>query len=334
MKNPEQFTDRQTIDWLLEKKDPSVKYFTLVRLFNRSISDPEVIMTREELMTTGLVPAILSKQEDGGFWGAPERFYTDKYRGTVWQMMILAELGADGNEKRIKKTVEFVLENSQERSEHGFSYRRSEKTGGGILSGVIPCLTGNMVWSLIRLGFLNDQRVQKGIEWILRYQRADDGIEKSPKGPPYDRYEMCWGKHSCHMGVVKSLKALSEIPEDQRSKTISQKIEQLAEYILVHRIHKKSHDPDKVSRPGWLKPGFPLMYQTDILEILEILTRLGYCDPRMNDAIEILRSKQNGQGRWNLENSFNGRMIKDVEKKGTASKWITMKAVKVLMEFQ
>lgn len=334
MNSPGKLTDNKTLEWLLEKKDPSVKYFTLLRLLNRALTDPEVILTKKELMTTGLIPAILSKQNEGGFWGSPERFYMDKYRGTVWQLMILAELGADGNDIRIRKMAEFILENSQERSEYGFSYRRSEKSGGGIASGVVPCLTGNMVWGLIRLGFLDDERVQKGIDWICKYQRADDGVDISPKGPPYDRYEMCWGKHSCHMGVVKSLKALAEIPEEKRNKKTNEKIKQLVEYILLHRIHMKSHEPDKVSRPGWLKPGFPLMYQSDILEILDVLTGLGYRDPRMNDALEILKSKQTKEGRWKLENSFNGRMIKDIEKKGAESKWITMKAIKVLMEFQ
>lgn len=333
MKSPSELTNKNTLEWLQEKTNPSVRYFTLTQLFKRPLTDPEISETMKDIMTTGIVPAILAKQEEGGYWGAPERFYTDKYKGTVWQMMILAELCADGSDSRIKKMAEFILENSQESTDYSFSYRRSEKTGGGLASGVIPCLTGNMVWSLVRLGFSEDERVKKGIEWICKYQRADDGINKAPKLPLYERYEMCWGKHTCFMGVVKSLKALAEIPPEERNKEVNDKIEQLTEYLLVHKIHKKSHDPLKISRPGWLKLGFPLMYQTDILEILEILTNLGYHDPRMEEAIEILRSKRTKEGRWKLENSFNGRMIKNIESKGTESKWVTFKALKVLMEY-
>jgi hypothetical protein len=331
MKNAAISMNPATIDWLLEKENPSVRYFTLKEHLKKAETDPEVIESRQAIMTTGIVPAILAKQEEGGYWGQPEKFYMDKYKGTVWQMLILAELGADSNDPRIRKMVEFIFDNSRERTEGGFSFRRSEKLGGGLASGVIPCLTGNVVFSLLRLGYLEDERTQKGIDWICRYQRADDGVEKRPSGPVYDRYEMCWGRHTCHMGVVKAVKALAEIPEDRRSAAVKDKIEELAEYLLVHRIHKKSHDPEKVSRPGWLKPGFPLMYQTDILEILWILTGLGYQDPRMDEAVEILRSKQSGDGRWKLENSFNGRMIKDVEKKGVESKWVTGRALGVLM---
>jgi len=67
------------------------------------------------------------------------------------------------------------------------------------------------------------------------------------------------------------------------------------------------------------------------LEILGILVELDYHDSRMEDAIEKLKMKQNKEKRWDLENTFNGRMIKDVETKGKSSKWITLKALNVLI---
>ena len=151
-----------------------------------------------------------------------------------------------------------------------------------------------------------------------------------PKGWPYDRYEMCWGKHSCHLGVVKVLKALSEIPIGMRSEKTRQTMERGVEYMLIHHIYKKSHDLNSISKPGWLKPGFPLMYQSDILEILLILTRLNCRDKRMQDAIGILLSKQDPQGRWKMENSYNGKVIVNIEKKGQQSRWITLNALRVL----
>ncbi len=74
--------------------------------------------------------------------------------------MILAELGADGNDDRIRKACEFILTHSQDFESGGFAYSTSVKKGGGRHSEVIPCLTGNMVWSLIRLGYLTDPRCQ------------------------------------------------------------------------------------------------------------------------------------------------------------------------------
>jgi len=321
------------VNWLLEKDNPSVRYFALSQLLDKPESSSEVQAAKKEIMLTGAVPNILAKQNVGGYWEAPEKFYTAKYKGTVWQLIILAELGANGNDERVKKACEFILANSQDHKSGGFSAWLSVTVSGGRYSGVLPCLTGNMVWSLIRLGFLDDPRVQRGIDWIVQYQRFDDGEAYPPKIWPYEKATSCFGKHSCHMGVVKSLKALAEIPAEKRSKAVDDTIERGVEYMLKHHIHKRSHNLSKVSKPGWLKLGFPLMYQTDVLEILGILTKLGCKDERMQEAVDLVIAKQDEQGRWNLENTFNGRFQTNIEQKGSNSKWITLNALKALKRF-
>jgi len=319
-------------DWLLEEDNPSVRYYTLTEILDKSQCNPEVKKAKEAIMNEGLVPKILEKMTDGGYWETSPSFYTAKYKGTSWQLIILAEFGADATDSRIKKACEFMLENSQHYESHGFSIAKAEKTGGGRGSGVIPCLTGNMVWSLIRLGYLDDPRVQAGIKWITTYQRFDDG-EGTPKGWPYDKYVMCFGKHSCHMGAAKALKALTEIPAEKRDSKIQATIENGAEYFLRHHIFKKSHDLTKVSKPSWLHFGFPLMYQTDVLEILGILTILGCKDKRMQEAVDLVVSKQDLQGRWKLESTFNERFQTNIEHKSENSKWITLNALKALKRY-
>ena len=321
------------VDWLLEKDNPSVRYFALTQILDKPQTSAEVQEAKKEIMLAGVVPKILAKQREGGYWEAPEKFYTAKYKGTVWQLIILAELGADGKDPRVQKACEFILENSQDRKSGGFSAWLSVKVGGGRYSGVLPCLTGNMVWSLVRLGFLDDPRVKRAIDWIVQYQRFDDGEAWPPKIWPYEKATSCFGKHSCHMGVVKSLKALGEIPADKRSKAVVGTVEKGVEYMLKHHIHKRSHNLSRVSKPGWLRFGFPLMYQTDVLEILGILTKLGVKDERMQEAVDLVLSKQDAQGRWMLENTFNGRFQTNIEQKGASSKWVTLKALSVLKGF-
>jgi len=320
-------------DWLLEEDNPSVRYFTLTEILGRPEKDGDVRTARDGIMKVGVVPMILAKQKNGGYWETAENFYVRvKYRGTIWQLIILAELGADGKDERVKKACEFILDNSQDLISGGFSYF-SAKDGGGAHEGVLPCLTGNMVWSLIRLGYLEDPRVQRGINWIATYQRFDDGIREAPKGWPYDKRQRCWGTHTCHMGVVKALKALAEIPVEKRSEDARSTIKKGAEHMLKHRIHKRSHNLTRVSKPEWLKFGFPLMWNTDALEILGILTKLGYRDKRMEEAVDLVISKQDNQGRWKLETTFNGRFQVNIEKKGEPSKWVTLNALRVLKRF-
>lgn len=319
------------IKWLLEKNNPSVRYFTLTSIEKNPENDPEIIKVKEEIMNLGIVPKILSKQKKEGFWEDLGNFYSTKYKGTVWQLIILAELGADGNDQRIKNACEFILNRSQDFQSGGFSYRSAK--AGGTHSGVFPCLTANLTWSFIRFGYLKDPRIIKALNWITTYQRFDDGIEKEPEGWPYKNYKSCWGKHSCHMGVVKSLKALSEIPEVQRTKEIKDTISKGSEYLLKHHIYKSSHDLNKVSKPSWIKFGFPSMWRTDVLEILGILNKLGYKDKRMQESVDLVVSKQDEKSRWILENTFNGRFQVDIENKGKPSKWITLNAIKVLDSF-
>lgn len=321
-------------EWLLEEENPSVRYFTLTGILDKSLIDSQVQETKAAIMTKGVVPKILGKMNSGGYWETPDSFYTSKYKGTVWQLITLAELGADPTDPKVKVACEFILQNSQHIESHGFSMTKGEKTGGGRQSGVIPCLTGNMVYSLIRLGYLEDSRAEAAIDCINTYQRFDDADgEDAPKGWPYDRLVSCFGKHSCHMGGAKVLKALAEIPPSKRDSRTQATIKAGAEYFLKHHIYKKSHDLSKVPKPGWMKFGFPLMYQTDALEILGVLAKLGYKDERMQEAVDLVVSKQDAQGRWLLESTFNGKFQVNIERKGEQSKWVTLKALTALKQY-
>jgi hypothetical protein len=318
--------------WLLEAGSPSVRYLTLVNILDRKETSAEVKRAKADIMRTGVVPRILGRQKDGS-WNAPGRFYRDKYKGTAWQLLMLAELEADGRDERIVAACEYLLRCSQDPESFGFSYDELADGSGGRHGEVIPCLTGNMVWSLVKLGFLGDERVRKGIEWITTYQRFDDGAARAPEGWPYDRYEMCWGRHSCHLGVVKALKALAALPVRQRNADVKRTIADACEYLLAHHIYKRSHDLEKVSKPGWLRLQFPLMYQTDILEIADLLIGLGIRDRKMDDALSLIAAKQDDRGRWSLESTLNGKFWASIERKGAPSKWITCRALKVLKRY-
>jgi hypothetical protein len=75
------------------------------------------------------------------------------------------------------------------------------------------------------------------------------------------------------------------------------------------------------------------MYQTDALELLGILEKLGYRDERMREAVDLVVSKQDSEGRWVLESTFNGRFQTSIERKGEPSKWITLKALTALKRY-
>jgi hypothetical protein len=87
------------------------------------------------------------------------------------------------------------------------------------------------------------------------------------------------------------------------------------------------------NRPStsWFKFGYPIGYITDVLQNLEVLIALGQVrDPRLANALELVVNKQDEQGRWSLEYSYNGKTFVDIEKKGQPGKWVTLRALRVL----
>ncbi len=317
------------VPWLLEGC-AAQRHAVLTSLLGAAPDAPEVQEARRAIMTDGAVPRILAAQQADGHWEGPDRFYTAKYRGTVWQLIILAELGADGADARVRAACEAVLRDAQDPDSGGFATERSKRAGGGLPSMVVPCLTGNLTFSLVRLGLLDDPRVQRALDWITTWQRFDDGEGEVPTGGPYDRFEMCWGRHTCHMGAVKALKALAEVPPERRTPAVQSTIAAGVEYLLRHHVHRRSHDLTKDSKPGWRRFGFPLMYQTDALEILLILTRLGVRDERLREALDLVASRTDAQGRWTLQQTFNDRFVVPIETKGEPSRWVTLRALEVL----
>ncbi len=97
------------------------------------------------------------------------------------------------------------------------------------------------------------------------------------------------------------------------------------DYVAEHpELHYKE-------KPGWLRFGYPLSYNSDALEALAALAAAGE-KPRAEhrDAIALVRDSADADMRWTLRNSFNGKMFGDVEKKGEPSKWLTLRALQVL----
>ncbi len=323
-------TKEAALSWLLEPGNPSVRYFALKDLCGKRESDPAVKEARASIMAVGPVPRILAKQKAGGYWGTEADFYIrSKYKGTVWSLILLAELGADGADPRVRNACEFILRWSQNRESGGFAYMGSA-SGGGHHSGVIPCLTGNMVWSLLRLGYGDDPRIAKAVDWIVRFRRFDDLEGPAPNGWPFDKRESCYGRHTCHMGVVKTLKALGEIPIKKRTPDVRETIAEGTEFLLRHHLFKRSRDLSKIAKPSMIKFGFPLMWRTDALEMLDILTGFGCRDARLGDAVELVRSKRDADGRWLLEKGFENRLQVQLEKENRPSQWVTLSALRAL----
>ncbi len=311
----------EPLEWLLEPDpaNPGVRYRALRDLLGRPADDPEVVRAQAAVMESGPVPAILDAQYPQGYWVKPGGGYSPKYRSTVWQIIFLAELGADPADPRVRRGCEYLLDHSIA-ANGGFSNRQKP-----VPSGVVHCLNGNLVYALTRLGYGSDPRVRAALEWQVGAVLGEGEYYRSAtSGPGF----ACGfnGGLPCAWGAAKALKAFLAVPPSDRTEGLERAIAAASEFLL-------SRDPAAADYPhtgrvasAWFKLGFPLTYWSDVLEVVSLLVELGQRE-RVENGIRFILEKRDEAGRWRLEHGINGKMWADIEEEGRPSKWVTLRAV-------
>ena len=320
----------QVLQWLLEPSNPSVRYWTLTEIQEKDHDDPEVLKTRDAIMASDCVRSILQALKPDGHWESYDNMYLPKYTATTHNLLILAEFGAIPN-KEIQRVIEYVYLFQRE---SGHFLMDIPKTDKGRASKVKDgcCYDGNLLYYLIHFGYLDDPRTQRLIQFQIDYHSGDVGGWKCRAFPinPDNVFPV-----NCFMGGAKMLKALASIPSKKRSTELRKIIDREAEVILENQIYKylRDYDGSRKAKAGWKRFGFPLFYQSDVLEVLDVLTKLGIRDSRLEDAISLVESLRGTDGTWLLKNTYNGKMLCEIDKKNEPSKWITLRAAGVLKRY-
>jgi len=325
----------EVIDWLLEPdtENPSISYLTLKHILDE---DDEVVKkAAEEAITSGLIPEILRFQNSDGTWDDPSSIYYPKYKGTVWQLILLAQLGADGTHPSIMKTCDFILSQAMI-AFGGFSINERQ-------SGCINCLQGNICAALLDLGYGNDDRLKKAIGWMAR-SVSGQGFSHDRKSSPGSFYLrsglsgpgfLCSANDHkpCAWGAVKVGLALGKVSEKNQDSSIKKAIQICTDFLLSTDPAGANYPHPYAKKPSqsWFRFGFPVFYVTDALQILETLLGFGLAgDTRLDNLIKLVEEKADDTGRWKMTYTYNGKMWVDIEKKGETSKWITYRALKSL----
>ena len=102
-----------TLTWLLEENTTAVRHLALRQLLDQPENAPDVCQASAAAMQTDPISSILVAQQPEGFWVKSGPGYAPKYRGTVWQVIFLDQLGADGKDTRVHAACEYVLSRSQ-----------------------------------------------------------------------------------------------------------------------------------------------------------------------------------------------------------------------------
>ena len=103
------------------------------------------------------------------------------------------------------------------------------------------------------------------------------------------------------------------------------------EYLLERGLFRRKSTGEVVD-PACLDFAFPYYWRYDVLRALDYFRGAGADpDPRMAEAVDLVRSKQQPDGRWLLDRIHPGRVHFDLEDGvGKPSRWNTLRALRVL----
>lgn len=107
------------------------------------------------------------------------------------------------------------------------------------------------------------------------------------------------------------------------------------EYLLERKLFRRKSTGEVVN-PAWLQFSFPVRWYYDVLRALDYFRSVGDApDTRMNEAIDLLRSKRQPDGTWLLENTHPGKVHFALEDgDGRPSRWNTLRALRVLRWYE
>lgn len=320
----------EVVEWLLEPTNPSVRFWTFQLLQDKPRTNAEVQAAQKVIPNSPVVKAILRSQTPEGYWDLAHNIYAHKYTATTHTLLILAELGTP-RIPQIEKGIEHLF---QFQLNSGHFNTVLPKTARGYASTVSDtcCLDANILYYLVHFDYLDDPRTQQTIQFLIDHFNPE---ERGWKCRAYPINPDAVFPQTCYMGLCKVLKALSVFPKTHYTSKIKMIIKQVVEVILENQVYRYLRDPDgnRKEKAGWKRFGFPLFYNSDILDVLCTLSRLNIRDPRIEDAVKVIIDAQQPDGKWILKHTFNGKFWHDIEYKGKPSKWITLRALFALKHF-
>jgi len=305
------------LDWILDS-DPAIRWQAL-----RDLRDaPAEIVTAERarVETEGWGARLLALQGEDGQWAGgacfPSRSIFESYKspGQPWTstlptLQLLHDFGIDPRSERMRRAVTQVRDHC-----------RWEHAGQPFFSGEVePCINGRTV----TLGTYFDQDVDGVVTRLLGEQLEDGGWNCDAE------------RGSVRSSFASTINVLEGLLAHERATGGSaQSIEARRrgdEYLLERKLFRRKSTGDVVD-PAWLQFSFPIRWNYDVLRALDYFRSVGDApDSRMDEAIDLLRSKQQPEGTWLLENTHPGEVHFRLEDgDGRPSRWNTLRALRVL----
>lgn len=308
------------IDWLLDS-DPSIRWQVM-----RDLTDApaeEVAAERARVATEGLGAQLLALQAADGRWGGAA--WNRGWDSTMHVLMLLREMGLDPTCDEARRAVGLVRDRVTWRG-----CGPPECDGNAFFDGEVePCINGQVG----AVGAYFGQDVRGIVGRLLAEQLPDGGWNCEAENG---------STRSSFNTTICVLEALLEYeragggsPEVTEARLRGQ------EYLLERRLFRRRSTGEVIERDRkggavWTRFAFPTWWHYDVLRGLEYLRQAGVApDARLAEAIALVASKRDRDGRWPLETRYPGAMPVEIDAgEGRPSRWNTLRALRVLRWYE
>jgi hypothetical protein len=302
--------ERPVIRWLLDS-DPSIRW-QVMRDLTGAPAD-EVAAERERVATAGAGARLLALQAPDGRWGGAA--WNRGWDSTMHVLSLLREMGLDPATDEARRAVGLVRDRV---TWQGCGPR--EVDGNPFFAGEVePCINGQVAAPGAYFG----QDVRGIVDRLLGEQLADGGWNcEAPNGSTRSSFNTT----ICVLeALLEHERAGGGSPAGIAARLRGQ------EYLLERRLFRR-RSTGEVIDAAWTRFAFPAWWHYDVLRGLEYLRRAGVApDERVAEAIDLVASKRDDDGRWPLETRYPGKMpVETDEGEGRPSRWNTLRALRVL----
>ena len=309
---------QKAIQWLLDG-DPAIRWQTLRDLAGASARTVE--RERRNIAREGWGARLLARQDPDGRWAgglsSDGGLYSPKWISTTYTMLTLRDFGLPPENQQARKACALLLDRGLQR-DGGISYGMWAKWTGASET----CVTG-MVLSILSHFEHEDARLDTIAGHLLEQQMPDGG---------WNCRRSSGATHSSVHTTISALEGLRlyELHRGRELRKVRAAQHRGREFLLAHRLFR-SHRTGEVIKPIFIRFSFPPRWHYDILRALDYFQGTGAPrDPRLTDAIDIVRNSQEKDGRWPLQNSYKGKTYFELERLGAPSRWNTLRALRIL----
>ncbi|MCG3217122.1 MAG: hypothetical protein KAS63_10370 [Candidatus Heimdallarchaeota archaeon] len=309
------FDEKKATDFILNHKDPYVKFAFQRDIEDMDFSKSEFVELQSSLFEDRKLASLTSKQLDTGAWESPEKdsVFGPLQKSTIWTLVLLGQMRLNGSiVPEIVKALNYTFETQYDHEKKMFHNNHP------VWGDFMQSHNSTALRAFLQLGFDSRKDVKQASLEHLEHIHGQEGLCKYKK----KNYRCAWG-------LVKNLLFFNEWPENWRNQKYRESVKVCQNHLLSHDLSKADY-PRERPNPNykWINFSTFKTYHSDIFEGLESLVLSGIKSHKIIDkTLDVVGAQCTDKQTWMC--GLNVNMKIKLEKKGESSPWLTLRGLRV-----